>query len=278
MRQTDKNPIIFRSRVIIAIIALLGFGIMAYLTYIHYAEASSFCDISETVSCDVVTTSIYSEIFGLPVSILGLGYFFLVFLLMVFSGKSTIFQNIFFITLFVLMPSLYLSLLELTVIKAFCVLCETSKLLMIGILITSYLASKAHKKIEFRMMAPVIIAGVVAAFITYFAQAGTPVKRDYSEFVACLNEQGVVYYKSFRCSNCKRQEALLGEAYPNLNSVECHPEGPAGNPELCLAKRVDKTPTFIMEPEGIEIKRLEGLQPLQNLAAFAGCELENEDN
>ena len=62
-------------RKVIIVLSLLGLVIMTYLTYIHFAKAKSFCDLSETVSCDVVTTSIYSEIFGIPVSILGLGYF-----------------------------------------------------------------------------------------------------------------------------------------------------------------------------------------------------------
>ena len=262
-------------RYLVVILSAVGLGIMSYLTYIHYANVRSFCDISETVSCDVVTTSLYSEVFGLPVSILGMGYFALVLVLMSFKKDRQIFQTLFFLTLFVLMPSLYLSAMEYFVIKAFCVLCETSKALMIAILAISYSVARPLGKITVKMAAPVIIAGLVAALITYFAQTGTPVKKDYTSFVNCLNEQGVIYYKSFRCSNCKRQEKLLGDAYLKLNSVECHPDGPNGNPELCLEKDVDKTPTFILEPEGTEIKRLEGLQPLEKLADFAGCGLGN---
>lgn len=264
-------------RYLIIALALIGLGIMIYLTYIHYANKQSFCDISENVSCDVVTTSIYSEIFGLPVSVLGLGYFILILFLIFLKKQPTVFQSIFFITLFVLIPSLYLSSLELFVIKALCILCETSKLLMILILAVSYRVARYHAKITLRMMAPILIAGLVAAGVTYFAQTGTTVKKGYTAFVSCLNENGVVYYKSVKCGNCRRQEKLLGEAYVKLNSVECHPEGPDGNPELCLRKGIDKTPTFILEPEEIEIKRLEGLQSLENLASFSGCESELGD-
>ncbi len=262
------------SRYLIAALALIGLGIMVYLTYIHYANKQSFCDISENVSCDVVTTSIYSEIFGLPVSVLGLGYFILVLFLVIFKKQPTVFQALFLITLFVLVPSLYLSALELFVIEALCILCETSKLLMIGILIISYYAARHRARITLRMMAPILIAGLVAAGVTYFAQTGNVEKKDYSSFIECLNENGVVYYKSFRCSSCKRQERLFGEAYPKLKAVECHPDGPGGDPERCLRNKISKTPTFILEPEGTEIKRLEGLQPLQTLADFAGCTLE----
>jgi thiol-disulfide isomerase/thioredoxin len=88
-----------------------------------------------------------------------------------------------------------------------------------------------------------------------------------------LNEEGVVYYKSKICNNCKRQEALLGEAYKKLNSVECHPDGVDPQPELCLSKGIKKTPTFLIEENGEEVKRLEGLQPLDDLAEWAGVEL-----
>lgn len=260
-----------KTRVAVALLALAGLAIMSYLTYIHYANKRSFCDISENVSCDVVTTSVYSEVFGVPMSLLGLGYFLAAFFLMFFRKRGNVWLMLFFLTLFVLIPSLYLSALELFVIEALCILCETSKVLMLGILLLSYRAARLHERITVRMTMPVLIAGVAATAITYFAQTGNVVKKDYSEFVNCLNEQGVVYYKSFRCSSCKRQERLLGDAYLKLNAVECHPKGPDGNPELCLAKRISRTPTFILEPGGAEEKRLEGLQQLDALAAFAGC-------
>src|SRR3989344_2761163 len=176
-------------RTLIAIFAIVGIAIMSYLTYIHYANQQSFCDISESVSCDVVTTSIYSEIFGVPVSLLGLGYFILALGLILSKQTPAGFQTIFLITLFVLIPSLYLSSLELFVIQSICILCESSKVLMIAILVTSYLAARPHRAITARLIMPVLIAGIVASGVTYFAQTGNVEKKDYSEFVGCLNEK-----------------------------------------------------------------------------------------
>ncbi len=269
-KSSDTQPLFSIDRIITLLISATGFGIMAYLTFIHFTEKTSFCDISETVSCDVVTTSIYSEIFGLPVSILGLGYFGLTFLLILLNRKKSVFQLIFFLTLFVLIPSLYLSSLEYFVIKAWCVLCETSKALMFAILAVSFVAMKQKASVVFRMAIPIVIAGIVAAGITYFAQASTGAQKDYTPFVEALNEKGVVYYKSYTCNNCKRQEQMIGDAYKKLDFVECHPKGPDGNPELCLQKDITHTPTFILEPDGIEVKRVTGLQSLEELADFAG--------
>lgn len=261
-----KNPY----RYAIVIIALAGLVIMSYLTYVHYANTQSFCDLSAEVSCDVVTTSIYSEVFSVPVSILGIFYFGLVFLLSLFKKEVKIFEGIFLLSIFVIIPSLYLSSTEVLFIKSFCILCETSKVLMFVILGVSLAAIKPSVKGLLRMTAPVIIAGIVVAGVTYFAQTSVKTTEDLTPLVEHLNEQGWVYYKSYTCSNCRRQEQIIGPAYTKLNSVECHPEGPGGQPELCLEKEIDKTPTWLLEPEGEEVMRLEGTQSIKELEKVSG--------
>lgn len=259
-------------RAFIAIFAILGLSVMSYLTYLHFTQAQSFCDFSAELSCDVVTTSIYSEVFGIPVSIMGMAYFALIALVAVFHKKKSAFRALVFLTVFVLVPSLYLTMTEALFIGSFCVLCETSKALMVLILIIAVVAlTKEKESISFREVAPLIIAGLLATGITYFAQQSGGTKADYSELISCLNDKGVIYYKSVKCSNCRRQEQALGPAYPKLNSVECHPEGKDPKPELCLQKSVTKTPMFIIENDGVEVGRVVGIQRPNELASFAGC-------
>lgn len=255
-------------RTIVILAALAGLGIMIYLTYIHYASAQSFCDLSAEVSCDVVTTSIYSEIFGLPVSILGLGYFGLLLVLSLWKKESKIYQNIFLLTAFVLVPSLYLTLTEILFIHSFCILCESSKAIMFIVLITTFIGTRGQIKNLGRTIAPILIAGLVVAGITFFVQNGTTVSADYSGLAQYMNDEGWVYYKSYTCSNCRRQEKLFGDAYKLLNSVECHPDGPGGDPQLCLDKEIDKTPTFILEKDGQEVMRLVGVQKIDELKSI----------
>ena len=256
------------------VLAAGGAAIMGYLTYIHYANARSFCDISEKVSCDIVTTSIYSEIFGVPVSVLGLLYFAVTLFIMIRLPAARAFRAVFFLTAFAIAPSLYLTLAEILLIKSFCVLCESSKLLMVGLLAVSWSAIYQTKGL-LRLTAPLVIAGLVAAGVTYFIQTGTVVKADYSWLAVHLKAEGWVYYRSYTCSNCKRQEKILGDAYQMLNKVECHPKGPNGQPELCLAKNITKTPTWLLEKDGRETKRLEGLQSIQQLSAESGFAEQN---
>jgi uncharacterized membrane protein len=169
-KDSTKESLANPPRVLIALISIAGLGIMAYLTYIHFAHTQSFCDISGTVSCDTVTASIYSEILGLPVAILGLGYFGLVVLLSVLQRKKEFYQIIFLITVFALVPSLYLTATEIFAIKSFCILCETSKALMFAILATSFVAMKKETRVVLRRAIPTIIVGLLAAFVTFIIQ------------------------------------------------------------------------------------------------------------
>lgn len=252
-----------------ALLAIIGVVIMGYLTYIHYADTRSFCDISEGVSCDIVTKSLYSEIFGVPISVLGLLYFAAVLFAVIRKPDLRAYSLIFLSTVFVLMPSLYLTLMEFVFIKSFCILCETSKTLMVGIAVLSFLEIRKHSRNLLRKVIPIIIAGMVAAGIMYFIQTGTIVPSDNFALARHLNEQGWIYYRSYTCSNCKRQEKLLGKAYTSLHTIECHPRGPSGNPKLCLQKNITKTPTWIKEQNGKELMRLEGMQTIEELSRIS---------
>jgi len=157
----NKNFLLVENNIklLMRIFSLLGLVIMVYLTYIHYANASSFCDISENVSCDVVTTSLYSEVFGVPMSLLGVFYFGFVFLCSFFCAKKNLYQTVFLLTVLVLFPSLYLTAMEFFVIDSICILCESSKVLMLGILVVSYLGLRAYVRVTLQLIVPVFIAG-----------------------------------------------------------------------------------------------------------------------
>ena len=59
------------------LLALVGAGVSAYLTYAHYRGVSALaCPDTGTINCAKVTTSSQSDVFGvLPVADLGLAYF-----------------------------------------------------------------------------------------------------------------------------------------------------------------------------------------------------------
>jgi len=81
-----------RSRLILIAFALLGFGASVSALYVHYRlntdpGYASFCDISETVSCQQVFQSAYGSVFGIPVAAGGALWSALVLLLALFGMK-----------------------------------------------------------------------------------------------------------------------------------------------------------------------------------------------
>lgn len=57
-------------------ISVVGFLVTVYATYLHFSSGpSTLCNFNAQFNCDVVNKGVYSEVFGIPVSILGMiGY------------------------------------------------------------------------------------------------------------------------------------------------------------------------------------------------------------
>ena len=98
-------------------------------------------------------------------------------------------------------------------------------------------------------------------------------------FAQCLKEKGVKMYGSYICSACLAQIKMFGGhegSFKYIDYVECHPRGPNPQTDLCLKRDIKKTPTWILEKDGVEINRLEGYQTFESLGEFSGCPFESE--
>jgi uncharacterized membrane protein len=61
-------------RISMIVLTLIGLGVASYLTYIHYAGIKPLCG-KNGGSCQLVQTSVYSRVAGVPVALVGLiGY------------------------------------------------------------------------------------------------------------------------------------------------------------------------------------------------------------
>ncbi len=129
------------SEFVIPVLALLGIGISGYLTYTKLSNTTAVClGLGE---CETVQNSPYSEIFGIPIALLGLlAYAMILFLW--WWGRSPERANsdlvpvgIFGISLFGFLYSAYLTYLELFIIEAICPWCVASAIVMTAIMIIS---------------------------------------------------------------------------------------------------------------------------------------------
>src|SRR3989344_7680788 len=122
--------------------SVLGMVTMGYLISLHYSDSgSAFCNLGEGLSCDAVNKSIYSEVFSVPVSVLGFLYFATVFLLALWKRNTVPYLWIVFMSVIALGPSLYLSWVEVFVLENICIYCELSKVLIVAVLVTAFISA-----------------------------------------------------------------------------------------------------------------------------------------
>ena len=120
---------ITKAKSVILVASALGMLISAYSTYSHYGTATdTFCDISAALSCTTVNKSIYAEIGGIPVALIGLYGYGLIVLLTLGRGHV---KWLFATSILGLVFSLYLTWIELFTLRTVCILCVTSQLMIL---------------------------------------------------------------------------------------------------------------------------------------------------
>lgn len=261
--------------ILLVLFALAGMAIMGYLISLHFSETEgAFCNLGEGLSCDVVNKSIYSKIFGIPMSVLGFLYFAWIFALVLWRREKTPYRIVALATIIFLGPSLYLTGVELFILENICVFCELSKALMLAIAITAFIALGKEKF----SLAQVFIAIFLAAALgwaTYFVHAGAIPSGTYIPFAQCVYEKGMRMYGAKTCSACVKQRELFGDAAPYIREIECDPRYPGSEVARCVAKQITRTPTWIREDAaGNTLKRFDpGVLSLETLAEETGCVL-----
>lgn len=105
-------------------VGLLGFVDATFLTIEHFGGTELACGI--TGGCDVVTTSVYSEIFGIPVALLGALYYLTMVVLMIAytdRGKEVLLRGASWLTITGLVASIYFTSIQAFVLDAWCQYC-----------------------------------------------------------------------------------------------------------------------------------------------------------
>jgi uncharacterized membrane protein len=116
-------------RITMIVLTALGLAVASYLTYIHYAGIKPICGTNGG-GCEIVQTSEYSKLAGVPVALIGLlGYIAIMASLLVPESETTRFATVAF-TVIGFGFSAYLTYRELYSIHHICEYCVSSAIIV----------------------------------------------------------------------------------------------------------------------------------------------------
>lgn len=291
MRRRSSTPWIYRwSRPLIAGVATIGAVGTGYLTVVKLTQGTAACP---TGGCDVVLSSPYATVFGLPLTLFGfLGYLsmivFAITPLLLTSPKNKKLRAkleqwtgllLFLGGTSMAVFSSYLMYLLAFVIKAVCVYCIVSALLSASLLILAIIG-RYWEDIGQLFFSGVIVALVVlVGTLGVYANVNNPQVAESDPYAVTtesgtaevalaqhLTQQGVKMYGAYWCPHCQNQKQLLGkEASSQIDYVECDPSGKNPRPDLCKAAGIQGFPTW-----EIKGKLYQGEKTLAELADLSG--------
>jgi len=130
----DNLITINRTRTLIWITALVGMLISGYLAYVKVFNTPIYCTPG-LGDCTTVNSSRWSELWGIPIAIFGILSYLAILLMVLFGDRLKLVKQyqvltIFGMSLFGFLYSLYLTYLEIFVIRAICQWCVLSGLCM----------------------------------------------------------------------------------------------------------------------------------------------------
>ncbi len=118
------------------------------------------------------------------------------------------------------------------------------------------------------MMQRALVQSLIMLMLLVTIQSASANER----LARCMAGQGWIMYGSVTCSACRAQRKAFGEAFTHITEIECNPHIPGNQVDRCLERKIRKTPTWLLEKEGVEIRRIEGYQLLEYLATLTGCD------
>ncbi len=137
--QFAMSPLARRILLAIALLAVAGAVVSSVSLYHHYSTSqTSYCDLGESLNCDLVNRSTYSTVFGIPVALIGImGYVALLALATLYRTKHETPVMLLIASVAGLGLALYLTYVEAFVLAVWCILCLTSLSLIFTITVLS---------------------------------------------------------------------------------------------------------------------------------------------
>jgi uncharacterized membrane protein len=254
--QTPAERVVLRPGPNWPLLALssLGIALTAYLSWTALTgSAPQGC--SAGGGCDVVLTSRWATLLGLPTSLWGLmayvGLAAIAFVRRADKQWSYAWTAAFFGVCY----SIYLTVVSLTILESACPYCLTSLGLMtatLALVVMQRPAAMARRSWLGLTAGRGVLAGLVILLLhaNYVAPQAEPLgpedpgTRALAEHLA---DQGALFYGASWCPHCQEQKRMFGASAERLPYVECSPAG-RNTPQApsCNSAGIKSYPTWVI--------------------------------
>ncbi|MGB7058433.1 MAG: vitamin K epoxide reductase family protein [Geitlerinemataceae cyanobacterium] len=287
MTRRRSVPWIHRwSRPIMGGIAAIGAAGTAFLTVVKLTGDTS--GVCPTGGCDVVLSSPYATVFGLPLTLFGfLGYFSMVVFslspLAIDPSKNKQLHNkvegwtgllLFLGGTAMAVFSSYLMYVLAAKIQAVCPYCIASAIFSWSLLILSIVGRDWDDRGQ------LLFSGIAVAMVTLIGTLGvysginpdgTTTASGSAQVLLAehLADTDAQMFGAYWCSHCLNQKAMFGkEAFKKIDYVECDPKGDNPRTQLCKEANIEGFPTWKIKGEFYQGERT--LEELANLSDYQG--------
>jgi uncharacterized membrane protein len=253
-------------------LGVIGMGVSGYLTYSAWA-LKQVAGCTEGSACDIVLSSQWATLLGLPTSFWG--FFTYALLAAVAWNKRTVAQwkATWFIALFGVLYSVYLTAISFYSLDAACPYCLTSLGIMTAIFALASFQRPAPmagftwspwlgKTVGASLIIILALHLHYAGYWGKTAAAEDPWIRGLATHLAKIDAK---FYGADWCPHCQQQKQMFGSSVDRVPYIECSPGGPrAPVSQACRDARIESYPTWIINGQ-----RYNGTQTLEALAQFS---------
>jgi uncharacterized membrane protein/glutaredoxin len=259
-------------------ISVLGVVLTAYLSWTSFSGGQA-AGCSAGGGCDVVLSSQWATLLGLPTALWGLLAYAALGAIAFVRRVDKHWSYAFTVAFFGVCYSVYLTVVSLVMLQSACPYCLTSLALMTATLALvvvqrplemaqrSWLGLSAGRGVLAVLM-------ILVAHAAYTRQQAEPTGPEHPAIRALaehLADEGAVFYGASWCSHCQEQKRMFGASAVRLPYIECSPGGPNA-PQLrtCSAAGVRNYPTWVINGQGYA-GVVFSLAQLADLSKFPGA-------
>jgi uncharacterized membrane protein/glutaredoxin len=232
----------------------LGIALTAYLSWVALSGgAVRGCPAGG--GCDLVLTSRWATLLGLPTSLWGLFAYTTLAAISFVKRADRHWSYAWTVAFFGVCYSVYLTIVSLTMLGSACPYCLTSLGLMtatLALVVMQRPPEMAHRSwlglvAPRAALAAIVILLVHGNYVAPQAEAEGPEDPMVRALAEHLKEEGAMFYGASWCPHCQEQKRLFGASARRLPYVECSPAGPnAPQAPSCSIAGVQSYPTWVI--------------------------------